>query len=172
MNVSENQDVAKQNIMTWCTDDGITCVDESSRNPTFSWLLALSNPQILFYKQPNLQDRIYAQSQINVSPQHQTMIEGWDATKRNNMILNLQTLATQFDININFQQDGNKITSISSFKIHFHSTIKKSDFLDLLVRVQNIHNSFLNQLRFSLGLELQQLQSQQQPSESTNPAIG
>ena len=170
--MSENQDVVKQNIMNWCNEDGIERVDESSRNPNLSWLVALGKPQILFYKQPNLQDRIYAQSQINVSPEHQTMIEGWDAIKRNNMILKLQTLATQFGININFQQEGNKITSISSFKIHFHSTIKKSDFLDLLVRVQNIHNTLLNQLRFSLGLELQQLQSQQQSSESSNPAIG
>ncbi len=87
------------------------------------------------------------------------------------MILNLQTLATQFDINMNFQLEGNKLISIGSFKIHFHSTIKKSDFLDMLVRVQNIHNTLLNQLRLSLGLELQQMQSQQ-ASESSNPAIG
>ena len=169
--MSENQDVVKQNIINWCNEDRIEFVDESSRNPNFSWLVAVGKPQILFYKQPNLQDRIYAQSQIVVSPEHQTMIEGWNATKRNSMILKLQTLATQFDINMNFQLEGNKITTIGSFKVHFHSTIKKSDFLSLLLRVQTIHNNLLNQLRLSLGLELQQLQSQQS-SESSNPAIG
>jgi len=170
--MSENQDVVKQNIMNWCSEDKIECIDESSRNPSFNWLLSIGDPKILFYKQPHLQDRINAQSQIIVSPEHQTMIEGWNATKRNDMVFKLQTIATQYDISMNFQKEGDKITMINSFKTHFHSTIKKSDFLELFIRVQNIHMNLLNQLRLSLGLELQQLQSQQQSSESSNPAIG
>ena len=60
------------------------------------------------------------------------------------MVFKLQTIATQYDISMNFQKEGDKITIINSFKTHFHSTIKKSDFLELFIRVQNIHMNLLS----------------------------
>jgi len=82
-------------------------------------------------------------------------------------------LAVQYDVNMNFQEDANnRLIGISTFKIHFHSSIKKVDVLNLFLRVQSIHIVILNQLSKDLGIEMQQLQAQQQSANSSNPAIG
>jgi len=140
---SQQPDITKENIMNWCNDDNIQCVDESTSNPQFTWSLAIGNPAIIVYKQPHLPDRIFIQSQITISPEHQTLIrETWNVPKRNGFAVKLQSLGVQLDINMNFGFDRDGImTSISSFKVHFHSTISKADFLKLFLRVQDTRYS-------------------------------
>ena len=174
MSTENQQDIVKQNIIQWCKDDNIPCEDVSSKNHQFAWGLAIGKPETIIYKQPHLPDRIYIQSQITITPEHQELINTtWTLQKKNDMLLNLRMLAVQYDINMNFQEDSNgKLIAISSFKIHFHSSIKKANILKMFIRVQSIHIVILNQLSKALGIEMKQLQAQQQSSDSSNPAIG
>jgi len=41
-------------------------------------------------------------------------------------------------------------------KIHFHTTISKSELLEKFVRMEQIHAVLLNQLNMELGISLQQ----------------
>ncbi|MCH7967095.1 MAG: DUF2299 family protein [Thaumarchaeota archaeon] len=164
--MSENVDPVKQNIIDWCNEDGIQVLDQSDANPQFAWSVLLTK-KVMVYKQPNLLDRIYVQSQIDVSPKHQTLIRN-NQQIRNNLLLQLPAMASQNDINLTFRINNDVIEGISLFKINFHSTISKADFLRLFLRVEQIHSSVLNQLRTTLGLDLQQEQQRQQVG-SENP---
>jgi len=170
---SHQSDITKENIINWCKEDNIPCNDESSLNPQFTWSLTIGDPAIIVYKQPHLPDRIYIQSQIKIAPEHQTLIKDtWNVPKRNTFVVKLQSMAANLDVNMNFKFDKDGImTSISSFKVHFHSTISKADFLQLFLRVQGIHRVLLNQLIIELGLELQQEQQKGQAG-SDNPLSG
>jgi len=169
--MSNQPDPVIQNVIDWCKEDNIDCVDDSSKNTTLSWLLTI-NKNVIIYKQPEQPDRIYIQSQINISKNHQEMITKWNQTKKNDLILKLQTLVAQFDANIQIIQEETTITKIVLSKVRFHSTISKAEFLELYVRTDTIHGTILNHLRHSLGLELQQSQAQQKHSDSDNPLAG
>ncbi len=88
------------------------------------------------------------------------------------MILKLRTLSVQLDFNIAFTtKEKDKITEIKSNKIHFHSSIKKADFLQLFLRMSNIHDHILTQVSALLQTEVKQLQAVQDAG-SENPLSG
>ena len=91
-----HNDPTKNNIMGWCKADKIDCADESSRNAHFSWAL-LINKQVMIYKQPHLSDRIYIQSQIRLSTQHEAMLDSKPELK-SNLMYNLTITATSLDM--------------------------------------------------------------------------
>ena len=181
VNMSNSPDPVKQNIIDWCNTDNIQCNDLSNDNPIFSWIVGMGKNLILIYKVPQFPDRIYIESRIKISENHQKLInETWNKAKKNNMLLTLKAVAVQLDFNISFTFEENdkkpkvkdKITEIKSNKVHFHSSIKKADFLSVFNRISNIHNHLLNQLSILLETEVKQLEEKQKLSESDNPLSG
>ncbi len=170
--MSNQPDPAMTNIINWCQEDNIQCVDTSANRPNVLWSLRIGTLAITVYKLPQILDRIYVQSGINLNPEHQTLVnQTWQQPQRNDMMMKLKMLATQYDVNLNFGMNGNNLISFSTFKIHFHTSISKADFLSLFIRVQTIHEIILNQLNLSLGLATQQLQASQDAG-TENPLSG
>ena len=156
--------------MGWCKADKIDCADESSRNTHFSWAL-LINKQVMIYKQPHLPDRIYIQSQIRLSTQHEAMLDSKPELK-SNLMYNLTITATSLDMGLNFQITDKKLKGINLSKIHFGSTISKADLLRLYMRVQQVHLTVLNQLNNTLGMEFQQSHQIQDEPNASDVGIG
>ena len=165
-----DNDSVKNNIIGWCNADNLKCVDESSNNPNFSWAILVGG-EVMIYKQPHLPDRIYIQSQISISPEHQTLIEAKPDMK-NNLMLNLTTNATNLDIGMNFQIVEGKLKGVNLSKVHFADTISKADLLRNFLRVQQVHQTILNQLRSTLGLEFQQSKAQTTQPDASDVGIG
>ena len=171
--MSAEQDVVKENIIQWCKDDKITYNDMSKNNPNFSWVIGIGKTSIIIYKAPQVSDRIFVESRIKLAPEHEKLVnEDWAPGKKTNMILKLRTLSVQLDFNIAFTtKEKDKITETKSNKIHFHSSIKKADFLQLFLRVSNIHDHILTQVSALLQTEVKQLQAVQDAG-SENPLSG
>ena len=156
--MSNQPDPVKQNIIDYCQEDNIPCADPPNV-PNSSWLVLLGQVgnQITVYKSTRYDDRIYFQSQIGFSEVHRTLVnQTWNAQQRNNMMFNLKKLAVQYDVNLNFQMNGDEIVGIKTFKIHFHSAISKSELLEKHMRLESVHIIFLNQLNIELGIAIQQ----------------
>ena len=82
--------------------------------------------------------------------------------------MKIQTIIVQLEANPNFLNNSEKkLERISINKIHFHSSINKADFLEKLVRIQNIQNCILNHLNVELGMGMQA--QQQDSTSSENP---
>ena len=170
--MSEQPDPVMTNIINWCQEDHIPCENQSSQRPNVLWVLKIGNLAITVYKLPQLPDRIYVQSGISLNDNHRTLVnQTWEVAQKNDMMLKLKMLATQYDANMNFVVNDNNLNSFSTYKIHYHSTISKADFLSLFMRIQNIHEIVWNQLNSSLGLATQQLQAIQDAG-SENPLSG
>lgn len=155
--MTEKPDPVIQNIIDWCQEDNITCVLAPDAH-SFTWVLTLGRvgQNIIIYKQPHLLDRIYLQSQINFSEIHRTLVnQTWTAQQRNSMTHNLKKLAVEYDCNMTFQQNGDEIIGINTNKIHFHTTITKSELLEKYIRMESIHGVILNQLNIELGIAVQ-----------------
>ena len=72
----------KKNIIDWYREDNRACVDASSQNTQFNFALLIANT-VIIYKQPHLPNRIYIQSPIDISPEHQNLIETKPEIKKN-----------------------------------------------------------------------------------------
>ena len=156
--MSNQSDPVKQNIIDWCAEDNMPCADPPNV-PNSSWLLLLGQVgnQITVYKSTMYNDRIYFQSQIGFSEVHRKLVnQTWNAQQRNNMMFNLKKLAVQYDVNLNFQMNGDEIVGIKTFKIYFHSAISKSELLEKHMRLESVHIVLLNQLNIELGIAIQQ----------------
>lgn len=72
----DSQDKSRQNIIDWCKEDNIPCIDVTAQNPQFAWTLTLGNTghRITIYKNKQHNDRIYIQSQIAWSETHRTWL--------------------------------------------------------------------------------------------------
>lgn len=152
-----NVDPARQSIVDWCQQDGISCVDQPA-NPQMAWGLTLGS--ITVYKQPQFPDRVYLQSTINLSNIHRTLVnQTWDNVQRNVMMFNLKKLVTQLGALLNFVNPNDELTGFHTFKIHGHPTISKADFIDDFLRMQAIHEIVLNQLNLELGSALSSSQN-------------
>jgi len=164
MNMSEEQeDIVKQNIMNYCTADNIRFEDQSSKNTNLDWCLMI-NGKVAVYKQQQYPERIYFQSGINIASEHQALITTNNQI-RNNILLRIPSLLAQLDVSCKITQANNSITQISLSKLHFHSSIKKADFLELYLRLYQVQEVLLNQLSVQLQVSLQQLtQNQQTPA--------
>ena len=87
------------------------------------------------------------------------------------MVLNMKKLSTQYNVNMDFQMNGDNLLGFNTFKIHYHSSISKADFLEKFIRIQGIHEIILNSLNIELGIATQIVQTN--PNSGTeNPAIG
>ena len=147
-----NVDSTRQNIIDWCQQDGIPCVEQPA-NPQMVWGLSLGS--ISIYKQPRFTDRIYFQSSINLSNIHRTLVnQTWDNAHRNVMMFNLKKLVTQLDALLNFINPNDELIGFHTFKIQCNSTILKADFIEKFLRMQAIHEIVLNQLNLELGSAL------------------
>ena len=170
--MSNQNDPVKQNIIDWCKADNIPCEDNSATSPKSLWALKIGNYAVTIHKPSNSLDRIYIQSGISLNPDHRTMVnQTWQPEQKNDMMMKLKMLATQYDVNLNFGMDNNDLISFSTYKIHFHTSISKADFLSLFIKIQTVHEIFLNQLNLALGIATQQLQASQDAG-STNPLSG
>jgi len=170
--MTNQPDPAMTNIINWCKEDNIPCEDSSAKLPNVLWSLKIGTLSVSAYKLQQTPDRIYVQSGIVLNPNHQTLVnQTWKQPKRNDMMMKLKMLSAQYDVNLNFRMNDENLTGFATFKIHFHTTISKTDFLTLFLRVSSIHEIFLNQLNLSLGLETQLLQASQDAS-SVNPLSG
>ncbi len=170
--MANQPDPVMTNIIDWCREDNIPCEDNSARLPNVSWSLRIGTLAVSAYKLQQIPDRIYIQSGITLNPNHQTLVnQTWEQPQRNDMMMKLKMLSAQYGVNMSFGMNGNNLISFATFKIHFHTTISKADFLTLFLRVSSIHEIFLNQLSLSLGLATRQLQANQDAS-SANPLSG
>ena len=172
MIMSNQTDPVKQNIMDWCNADGITFEDESSKYPNMDWSLMIRK-RVAVDKQKRFSDRIYFHAGFNFAPEHKTLIQS-NNQLRNEIILQIPLLLSQMDVTSKIEGTGNDITGISLSKVHFHSSIKKADFLSLYTRVHQVFQALLNQLGIKLKVTLQQLQQNQSspPPDASDVGIG
>jgi len=157
--MSNQTDPVKQNIIDWCNADGIQVVDESSKIPDCEWfLVALGNTMI--FKLKKFSDRIYFQSKITISKNHQKIIAD-NQKMRVGLVLQIPTIVLQMDASCAIEQNDTTITKVITSKVHYHSTIKKADFLTKLAKVQDVHTNLLNRLSVQLQTTAKQLQENQ-----------
>lgn len=165
--MSSQPDPIIQNIIDWCQEDNIRSVVDTTTNPRMIWAVNVG-AGIIVYKQQQLLDRIYFQSQINFAEIHRTLVnQTWDVSQRNAMMFNLKKLAAQFDVLMNFQLTNDELTGFHTYKIHHDFTISKADFLEKFLRVQAVHDVILNQLNFELGHALQSSPNQNSGNANT-----
>jgi|APSaa5957512535_1039671.scaffolds.fasta_scaffold33622_4 hypothetical protein len=151
--MSSQHDPIKQNIMDWCQQDGIRCV-EAPANPQMVWGLIIHS-QVTIYKITQHPDRIYFQSSINLAQVHRTLVnQTWDNNQRNMMMFNMKKLVGQLNVLLNFIHNNEELVTFHTYKIHCHETISKADFLEKYLRIQAVHEIMLNQLNIELGIAL------------------
>ena len=156
----DQPDTVKQNIIDWCNVDGIKFEDQSSKYPAHDWTLMI-NGKVAVYKQPRLPDRIYFHAGFSFTSEQQKLIQD-NKTIKNAILLQVPSLLAQMNVNTKFEMNGDIMTGISLSKPHFHTTIKKADFLILYLRTQQVLQVLLNQLSVQLKISLQKLQQNQQ----------
>ena len=162
-------DTTKDNIIKYCKEDNIPCVDSSSRNPPLVWSLDVNG--LTVYAITEFPQRIFIQLQIMFEELEKTINE-WDEAKKNNFTIELRTFALLHNINLDLIKDSKgRITGILLYKVYYHSSISKSNFVPLQLRVRNIQEILLFRLGALLGTEVKKLQAQQKTDSSTNPAI-
>jgi len=162
MSMSNQPDPVKQNIMNYLNEDSITFEDISERNTSFTWILRVGNVSpVLIFKLPNFPNRIYFRTITTLAPEHVTLLAE-DATKKQNIILKIHTLAVELGTNPHFRDNAdNQLNEVWINQIHYNSSIKKADLLEKFVRVQQCQNVVLNNLSKELGISIQ---SQQLPA--------
>lgn len=163
-------DEMKKKILQWCAEDNIPIKEVSikSDEQVFHWNLAVD--RIAVYCQKRYPDRIFFQNDIKFSPEQITMIAKWDNAKRTNLVTNLSRNSIEFDYSNEFVLDGQNIKAVRIHKFTV-GDISKSEFIQTLVRVQNIINFSFNLLNMSMGVEMN-LQKQQSQTSSENPLSG
>jgi len=130
--MSNQPDPVMTNIINWCQEDNIPCEDTSTNLPNVLWSLKLGTQAVSAYKLQHIPDRIYIQSGITLNPNHQTLVnQTWEQAQRNDMMMKLKMLSAQYDVNLNFRMNDENLTGFATFKIHFHTSISKADFLSL-----------------------------------------
>jgi len=170
--MANQPDPVMTNIINWCQEDNIPCEDNRANRPNVLWSLHIGTLAVSVYKLQQIPDRIYVQSGITLSTNHRTLVnQNWEQARRNDLMMKLKMLATQYDVYMNFGMDGDNVLSFSTIKIHFHTSISKAEFLSMFLRVSSIHEIILNQLNLALGLATQQLQASQDAG-SDNPLSG
>jgi len=170
MSMSDQTDPVKQNIIDWCKEDNLKCVDESSDNPKHVFALSVFD-SVSIYKQSHLPDRIYIQSQYPITEENKELMNKKPEIAKN-IKTNLPKLASQYDVHVNFGEEKNILTRISIYKIHFHSTISKADFLRLFLRVHQVSNSIITQVSGELGLILKQESKKKPAPDASDVGIG
>lgn len=154
----------KESIIEYCKEDGIDCIDTSSKNPHHEWSLNLN--KVIIYCQKKYPHRIYVQ--VNISFGELVPIFNTKENKGKLMTL-LKMFALSNDFNLGFAYDDKKnVNRIIAFKVHYNSTIKKADFLPLYSRVGNILDMLYIQLQNVGNVENKKIQDQQKASDE-NP---
>jgi len=167
--MSDQPDPVGQNIIDWCQEDNIQS-SGGAETTQIVWSRHIGTRGISVYKLTRFSDRIYFQSTINFSEIHRTLVnQTWNESKRGVMMFNLKKLVAQLDILINFRLNNDELTGFHTYKIHYHSTISKADFIEKYLRIQSVHDIVLNQLNLELG---EALQSERQNQDSGNRDTG
>jgi len=156
--MSDQPDPVKQNIIDWCNEDGISFVDKSDDFPACDWIIIIDNTKMI-YKQTRFPNRIYFQALIAISNEHQQAVQ--NPQTRTKIIVEIPTNVLQMGATCNIVENNGVINNLSITKVHFHSTIKKADFLENYIRLHNIHHTMLNQVSNILQTTAQQLQQNQ-----------
>jgi hypothetical protein len=157
----------KTNIISWCEQDNIPAKvqDVKPDDSVLQWSITID--KIAVYNQKRFPDRVYLQNDINFSPEQREMMSKWDNVKRTNFVASLSKNAIEFDYQNEFLLDGNNIKGIRIHKF-LVGDFTKSDFVQLLVRVQNILGYTFNLLNLTMGTEMN-LHQQQTQAGSENP---
>ena len=171
MSVSNQTNSVKQNIIDWCNEENIQCVDSGNANQQFIWSLRIDVEHIIFYQMVNYQDRIIIQAQIDIPKEKQGCIEN-DKNKKSELLLKLETLATMFHVSIKFiENDEHILIKVRPFKPHYSSTMTKVEFLEYRERMSNIKSTLENHLFIVIGNEFKLQQNQQSQPDASDVGI-
>lgn len=169
-NMSAQPDPVRQNIIDWCNEDNIDCV-ESTTNQNMAWNLMINTGRVAVFRPTRFSDRIYFQSGINIAPQHQTLIAN-NGDIRNKILLQIPSLIIQLDHDPRVFQTDTTITRLNITKIHFHTTISKAMLLSMSNRLLNVHQLVLNQLSVPLQTTMAQLEQTPTTPDASEVGIG
>jgi len=172
--MTKTADQLKNMIIDWCKQDGIDCQELPLKEDSpSSWQLVLGKPKVIVYIQKKFPDRIMFQNDIKFAEEHHKLInETWDMNKKQTMILNLQINGVSFNVHQEFLGDQNTMNGIRQYLIHSNPSFEKHDFLDKMMRLQEIHIVTLNVLSSTLGVAMNVMKQQEEAKDSKNPLTG
>ena len=168
--VSNNQN----KIVEWCKQDGIPYIAiESEKLPEkFFWQINISTPAIAIYQQKHLPDRIYFQQDINITDEHEKLVnKTWNPIKKQSMMSVIQTNVNSFDVFVDFIT-AKKLEKIRLYDIHFSKGLDKAIFLKKTLRLQSIIQQTMNLLSINMEVDLKQIEKAQEKSSEENPLAG
>jgi len=171
MSMSNQTNSVKQNIIDWCNEEKIQCVDSGNANQQFIWYVDIDVNHIIFHQMVNYPDRITIQAQIDIPKEKQGCIEN-DKNKKSDLLLKLETLATIFRVSVKFiENDEHILIRVRPFKPHYSSTMTKVEFLEYMERMSNIKSTLENHLFIAIGNEFQLQQNQQSQPDANDVGI-
>jgi hypothetical protein len=161
-------DQLKKLVLQWCSEDNVP-IKEFNLKPgekILNWSLQID--KLIVYCQKRFSDRIFYQADISFATEQVDMISKWDNTKKTNLVANLTRNAIEFDYSSEFLFDDKK--NIKGVRIHKFTVgeLTKSDFIQMLVRVQALVGYNFNLLNMSMGIE-SIMSKQQSEAGSDNP---
>jgi hypothetical protein len=163
-----NPDQLKKLLQEWCSEDNIPIKEFNLKPDEKTLIWSFQIDKLIVYCQTRFPDRIFYQADITFALEQVEMVSKWDNTKKTSLVANLSRNAIEFDYNSEFLFDDKK--NIKGIRIHKFtvSELTKSDFIQMLVRVQALVGYNFNLLNMSMGIESINAKQQAETS-SDNP---
>lgn len=165
---SKQPEVNKNKILDWLKKDNVDHAEiDTSSLPALLWGIQIGG--ILIYCMDKFPDRVIIQADIAFSKEQQELVnKQWDSPKRTKLQLNFSSSLTNFNVRHQFLLNEEK--GIRGIRIHLFliDDLNKESLMYAISRINEVVEVTLNQLSSVIGVELQQLQEQQNAS-SFNP---
>ena len=158
-------DIIKENIKKYCDEDKISYQDLTSFNVSTNW--GFQSGKIIFYALSDFPERIYFQTQLMIRTFEKEVNDVWGNAKRNNFIMSLREFALTHNISFDLVMEKDRIVGVKFFKIHYHSTIKKADFLTLFYRIASVQDIMNYKLSILLTSDKQKIAETQKKLEES-----
>lgn len=161
-------EVNKNKIVDWLKDNFSLTEIDVSQMPEVAWSISIGGGIAIYTLNKN-PDKVITQSDILFSEEQQDLLNNqWELSKLSKLQLNITSSLTNFNVRYEFLL--NKDKKIRGVRIHLFliDSLNKETLLYSVFRIGEVLTVTLNQLSSLIGVELQQLQDQQDAS-SFNP---
>ncbi len=161
-------EVNKNKILDWLKDNFSLTEIDVSQMPEVAWSISIGGGIAIYTINKN-PDKVITQSDILFSEEQQDLLNNqWEKSKLSKLQLNITSSLTNFNVRYEFLL--NKDKKIRGVRIHLFliDNLNKETLLYSVFRIGEVLTVTLNQLSSVIGVELQQLQDQQDVS-SFNP---
>ena len=157
INTSVTHDEILKQIREWLDSVSIahTIRPKDQTQDQFNFIIDLANPLgVTIFINKTMPDRLIFSGSWNFGPQHKEAGKQLEPKKFYEMITNFIDKFITYDVEWNFDANGQEINSISVFKFVYLDAISKDRFFQKLTKINNVHFQLLRLINSYLDISL------------------